>query len=179
MDLFFVRKRKKGLIQSPATAVTPVIGILNEGPYRCHNNSCSSPRHSTQSWAKVCKKAIFALKVKVYYLYLTTFQTKMKFKRSRSKSLGKSEDEGFESPSSPCTISPVTPLNSLTDIVPKAPLANGEDLEEEEKHEKEATKENPSQELTVSIISHHQANLYSRTVQLYHHRGTNDMSLGQ
>ena len=113
------------------------------------------------------------------YLYLTTFQTKMKFKRSRSKSLGKSEDEGFESPSSPCTISPVTPLNSLTDIVPKAPLANGEDLEEEEKHEKEATKENPSQELTVSIISHHQANLYSRTVQLYHHRGTNDMSLGQ
>ena len=91
----------------------------------------------------------------------------MKFKRSRSKSLGKSEDEGFESPSSPCTTSPVTPLNSLTDIVPKAPLANGEDLEEEEKHEKEATKENPSQELTVSVISHHQANLYSRTVQLY------------
>ena len=106
------------------------------------------------------------------YLYLATFQTKMKFKRSRSKSLGKSEDEGFESPSSPCTISPVTPLNSLTDIVPKAPLANGEDLEEEEKHEKEATKENPSQELTVSVISHHQANLYSRTVQLYmYHKG--------
>lgn len=54
MDLFFVRKRKKGLIESPLAAVTPVIGE-NEGPYRCHNNSCSSPRHSTQSWAKVCK----------------------------------------------------------------------------------------------------------------------------
>ena len=54
MDLFFVRKRKKGLIESPLAAVTPVIGE-NEGPYRCHNNSCSSPHHSTQSWAKVCK----------------------------------------------------------------------------------------------------------------------------
>ena len=73
----------------------------------------------------------------------------MKFKRSRSKSLGKSEDEGFESPSSPIS-NPVTPLNSLTDIVPKAPLANGEDLEEEEKHEIEATKEQPAKELTVS-----------------------------
>ena len=71
----------------------------------------------------------------------------MKFKRSRSKSLGKSEDEGFESPSSPTL---ATPLNSLTDIVPKAPLANGEDLEEEEKHEIEATKEQPAKELTVS-----------------------------
>ena len=81
----------------------------------------------------------------------------MKFKRSRSKSLGKSEDEGFDSPSTPTT-SPVTPQNSLTDEISKlAPLANGEDLNEEEKHEKEATKEEPVPEISVrlSFIFHH------------------------
>ena len=76
----------------------------------------------------------------------------MKFKRSRSKSFGKSEDEGFESPSSPT--SPVTPQNSITNGEPpkkSAPLADAEDLEQEEKHEKEATKEEPVQELSVSL----------------------------
>lgn len=69
MDLFFVRKRKKGLIESPLAAVTPVIGE-NEGPYRCHNNSCSSPRHSTQSWAKVCVKYDSNICIEGQSLYL-------------------------------------------------------------------------------------------------------------
>ena len=78
----------------------------------------------------------------------------MKFKRSRSKSLGKSEDEGFESPNSP----PLSPVDHQPESFPepqKAPLANEEDLDSVEKYETEVTKEKDGEakkELSVKIF---------------------------
>lgn len=75
-------------------------------------------------------------------------------KRKRFKSLGgsgaKSEDEGFESPSSP-TENGAIPTIPTQNFEPerKAPLAGQEDLEETEKHEAEGTKEE-MQALSVS-----------------------------
>ena len=159
-NIKLLRNRKKAILQSP---VTPVL-FQNEGPYRCHNNSCSSPFNS---WVK--NSIIEGQYLRAKSVNIFTFQTKMKFKRSRSKSLGKSEDEGFDSPSTPTT-SPVTPQNSLTDEISKlAPLANGEDLNEEEKHEKEATKEEPVPEITVRlpfIFHHKQAEVICSLIRL-------------
>lgn len=68
-------------------------------------------------------------------------------KRKRFKSLGsgaKSEDEGFESPStSPATLVPTNPEL-------KAPLAGQEDLEEIEKVEGEESAKKEPQVLSVS-----------------------------
>lgn len=64
-------------------------------------------------------------------------------KRRRVKSqASKSDDEGFESPTSPNAASSVLLSNGELESAKKvAPLANQEDLEEEEKHEREITKE--------------------------------------
>lgn len=64
-------------------------------------------------------------------------------KRRRVKSqASKSDDEGFESPTSPVLLSASNgELENHSKKVPTAPLANQEDLEEEEKHEREITKE--------------------------------------
>ncbi len=56
----------------------------------------------------------------------------------------KSDDEGFESPTTPITPNGV-------DYPKLAPLANQEDLEEEEKHEIEVTKEAKSNGVPVQL----------------------------
>ena len=93
-----------------------------------HTASFGTSRSVSEN-TPVCKK-----------IYEGAFFSQSKMKRKRIKS--KSDDEGFESPTSP-----IYESNGLK----MAPLANQEDLDEAEKHEVEGTKEQKSPVLSVNI----------------------------